>query len=1074
MFIGFLPLFISVLMPFSLATQDPTIYKIVVELSKIPPGTDFDRMADLARQGLIIARRQGNLSAIANFRGLLGVALTHIETGDRSENLEIAIENFESALTYFDPSRDHDVWVDTHTYLATAYRERLKGVAAANIEKAVEHASTAARSVSYMKDAHRYALANIELGNAYADRLEGSQEINTESAIEHLEEAVQVLPPLISEYDWAVASHNLGILYSRRLRGDRNGNIVTARRYFKDALRYRTKDHHSREWAATTAELAEAYAETPGGTIADNMEEAIRLARDALTALDPVRDRLTWSRTRTDLCLFYMKRPAGEHADNLEQALVECSEGVKTADINFSPSQWARAHDRLGDVYVRRYAGGRTINLQKALDEYKVVSDHLRQGADPHERALGLVGAARAHLEYESQDPAGEARTALGLLRQASSILGTESAPEQWAIVENMTGVACMRLGQEAGFDEAIHHFQKALEFYTLDRTPIAWVHQYLNIVTATLQRHGKPTTEDLLAAERLLRDCLRLDSDILETGLQADIWQALGRVHAERREWVDSYADFSKAINYRESVFSRAYSDTGRREEVRDSAGLFIQAAEAAIHLGRLDEAVSKLEQGRTRLLIEVMDLQRALNERAPAEVRAEVATLYETISRLEYDMRSPADTPDRKTNAELGSELHKARDRMKALLAQHGMLRSEPKLNLAALSRSLPSGSAVVLLFITSRGVGAFLLPAGFSSVRAENLLYPSAMSVKQVEDLLNGSATRRGWLTSYERFRSAPTPESQQEWFEMIAAANVQIWDGFMGQVSARLERLGIQRSGRVILIPDGRLALLPLHSALSATSGQTFGDRFTVTYSPSLRVYLECQRRARESTRRGSTLLAISDPTGDLPFAELEGQMIAALFRTEARETIVGKRAMRADFLAASAKRQYIHFSGHGFSDWRDPLRSGLVLADQRLTVSEMLANTSFGVARLVTLSACETGISDFSDNLNEYVGLPAGFLQAGAPSVLSSLWAVNDRSTAFLMQRVYQLHLKQGISLPAALRRAQIWLRNATQGELRTALAEVTAKSTQDMRFGDGSERPYAHPFYWAAFTLAGE
>jgi len=98
------------------------------------------------------------------------------------------------------------------------------------------------------------------------------------------------------------------------------------------------------------------------------------------------------------------------------------------------------------------------------------------------------------------------------------------------------------------------------------------------------------------------------------------------------------------------------------------------------------------------------------------------------------------------------------------------------------------------------------------------------------------------------------------------------------------------------------------------------------------------------------------------------------------------------------------------------------------------------------SQLVTLSACETGIVDIRLSPDEYIGLPAGFMQAGAPAVVSSLWRVDDRSTALLMERFYQNHLKEGMSLPAALREAQLWLRD---------------------------EKGYTNPYSWAAFTFTG-
>jgi CHAT domain-containing protein len=57
--------------------------------------------------------------------------------------------------------------------------------------------------------------------------------------------------------------------------------------------------------------------------------------------------------------------------------------------------------------------------------------------------------------------------------------------------------------------------------------------------------------------------------------------------------------------------------------------------------------------------------------------------------------------------------------------------------------------------------------------------------------------------------------------------------------------------------------------------------------------------------------------------------------------------------------------------------------------------------------LLTLSACETGLIDFDNASDEYIGLPSGFLYAGSPSVVCTLWAVDQVSTAFLLIKFYE-------------------------------------------------------------------
>src|SRR5260370_37702924 len=94
---------------------------------------------------------------------------------------------------------------------------------------------------------------------------------------------------------------------------------------------------------------------------------------------------------------------------------------------------------------------------------------------------------------------------------------------------------------------------------------------------------------------------------------------------------------------------------------------------------------------------------------------------------------------------------------------------------------------------------------------------------------------------------------------------------------------------------------------------------------------------------------------------------------------------------------------------------------------------------------VALSACESGLIR-PYRTDEYLGLPSGFLFAGAASVLGSLWTVDDKCTAQLMEKTYAGIINQGLSLAASLRRAQLAVK---------------------------SDPRYLHPYYWAPFHAIG-
>jgi len=124
--------------------------------------------------------------------------------------------------------------------------------------------------------------------------------------------------------------------------------------------------------------------------------------------------------------------------------------------------------------------------------------------------------------------------------------------------------------------------------------------------------------------------------------------------------------------------------------------------------------------------------------------------------------------------------------------------------------------------------------------------------------------------------------------------------------------------------------------------------------------------------------------------------------------------------------------------HGFFRADAPLFSALHLADGWLTAGD-LEEWSFPHVRLVTLSACETGV--ILSRGSDLLGLARGFFRAGARQLVVSLWPVDDVSTAGLMAHFYSA-LQAGKGVASALQEAQI-----------------------------ATLREHHHPFHWAGFVV---
>ncbi|MGH7998055.1 MAG: CHAT domain-containing protein [Brasilonema sp.] len=174
---------------------------------------------------------------------------------------------------------------------------------------------------------------------------------------------------------------------------------------------------------------------------------------------------------------------------------------------------------------------------------------------------------------------------------------------------------------------------------------------------------------------------------------------------------------------------------------------------------------------------------------------------------------------------------------------------------------------------------------------------------------------------------------------------------------------------------------------------------------------------------------------------------------------------------------------IFFFCHGYFDPIYPLDSGLQLADESLTLTDIIAHFKLENCRLVTLSACETGLTDFRNVSDEYIGLPSGFLLAGSTNVVSSLWAVSATATALLMIKFYE-ELQQQSNITLALNTAQRWLRDTTVKGFRDWVSKSPLslvwqieldKYFHEIEIDEGATyKPFESPYYWSAFCAIGK
>ena len=271
--------------------------------------------------------------------------------------------------------------------------------------------------------------------------------------------------------------------------------------------------------------------------------------------------------------------------------------------------------------------------------------------------------------------------------------------------------------------------------------------------------------------------------------------------------------------------------------------------------------------------------------------------------------------------------------------------------------------------------------------------------------------------------------------------------------------------------LIVSPDDALAFLPFEALLMRDPaaadeppgpGSYLVERFTVSYVPSASALAGLRGASRTSVivalcnpRFGADSTAALAP---LPNTVAE---VAALGRVAGNRrflSLIGADATRANLLGMRELPDagVLHLATHGRADENDPARSGLWLAaasaagqpDSTAAPGFLSADDILGLrlhAELVTLSACETGLGRLERG-EGVMGLTRAFLVAGARNVVVSLWRVNDRSTALLMEGFYGAALDRGQTLEEALASSK-----------RALLGAAETRS----------------PYYWAPFILAG-
>ena len=990
-----------------------------------------------------------NISMMITTLQQLGVAYYRRGELQKAEESLLEAWNLSNQITSLEPTK-----VATLETLGYVYKKSKKYEEAETIYQQVLNV------YSEQKFSQKWAKIQNSLGNVYLDKNQGSKADNLERAISCFNSALEVYTRDSFPEQWAKSQNNLGNTYQTRIRGERADNLELAIAALNQSLEIYTRDRFPEDWARSQNGLGIAYLNRIKGERADNLELAIDAFNQSLEVYTREAFPEKWARSQNNLGNAYSNRIRGERADNLELAIDAYNLSLEVRTRDAFPEDWAGSQDNLGNAYRDRILGERERNLELAIVAYNLSLEVRTRDTFPEQWARSKNNLGNAYLYRIRGERAENLEKAIAAYNLSLEIYTREAFPYEWAKLQNNLGTAysVRILGErERNLELAIVAYNQSLEVYTPTGFPV---------------------------------ECLR-------TG------RNLGNTANLIEDWETAIKGYNLAIEAVENTRLEALNPQRQQEILSEAMDVYHGIVQSYLNLNQKDRALEYVERSKTRYLVQLLtDRDIYPKGNIPQTIITELDRLRRAIIGEEQQLAIQEQTRNRGVILTLDEQkqpilndythLNHLKQELNQLIDRE-ITPIDPTFSLTQKVESIPPSeiqslidqdTAILEWYIAGDSIMAFV-------VTNEGLIPPNPPSkggdfdseVQGVKVWQSSESELQTFIETIDNYLQLYYSEnSKQEWIKKLP--------NFLQSFSEILHLTEIinlipSTCQRLIIIPHRFLHILPIH-AFPIGEDKVLQNKYTVQYAPSCQLL---QRIQQPQQNQLTPLLAIQNPTKDLIFTDLEVNIIATLFQPN---QIIAKDNATQNTVTTQLKNSNHHchhFSCHGSFNPNKPLESALILAEQEPLTLRKIFELNLKKSRLVVLSACETGMIDIQSISDEYIGLPSGFLFAGSQNVVSSLWTVNDLSTAFLMIKFYQILLdsNQQVSMAIALKTAQNWLRNLNREKFtsesnkiiskldnkKPRMAESYKKIAGQLLLQNTEEYPFQNPYYWAAFIASG-
>jgi CHAT domain-containing protein len=649
---------------------------------------------------------------------------------------------------------------------------------------------------------------------------------------------------------------------------------------------------------------------------------------------------------------------------------------------------------------------------ERALDAFR----QLGMGYEMAKAITNLAIAASHH---------GDAAQALDLFRKAREIFARENNRVWTAMIDLYQALVVY---QEDRLDEAGHLCERAFEFFSSSPLPGKAALCQLLLARIHLRRHR------LEEARGLCRDALaRLDQ--AETPvLTYQAWFVMGLIEEASRAPEAAYQAYLEAHNRLEDLRSHLKTEETKIAFLKDKLSVYESLVRLCLSRDdsptEREQAFAFIEQAKSRSLADLIALrgertttlrqaQTALIEHV-ANLREELMWYTRAIQLLESGssaLRAPHLEKLRRAARECEQRLVETMSNLRDESPELANIEQGKSIALESIRGVLPDDALLLQYYRVQDTFYSCLLTRGDLRV----VPVCAASEARRILQLLRFQLSK---------FRLGPDYVARHQTL-LLEAANAHLQALYKSLVAPIREHL---TADHLVIAPHEFLHYLPFHALLDGDS--CFGDRYSISYTPSASVYYLCATKNSANTE-GALVLGVPDPAA--PQILDETRAVASVLPDAT--VFLGPEATQAVLHEFGVRSRFVHIATHGWFRQDNPMFSSISLGDRQLSLFDLYQLRL--PAELVTLSGCGTGLNVVVGG-DELLGLKRGLLYAGAQSILLTLWDVHDQSTAEFMKLFY--------------------CRLASHRNKAEAVQHAMAEIRKD----------YPHPFYWAPFVLVGK